>query len=105
FKNTVKNRRAGALPLTKNTQLGVKVDGIGREPSSVLAKMKYRRARALPLKPQETQGENASQRCLAVPCTACPVRHALYGMPCTAMGMMASTFDLPLLRSSHLPGG
>ncbi|WP_145387412.1 hypothetical protein [Stieleria neptunia] len=35
----------------------------GREPSGVLAKMRNRRARALPLTAQETDGKNASQRC------------------------------------------
>ncbi|QDV41457.1 hypothetical protein Enr13x_12960 [Stieleria neptunia] len=33
---------------------------VGREPSGVLAKMKNRRARALPVKPKETQGKDAS---------------------------------------------
>ncbi|QDV47225.1 hypothetical protein Enr13x_71340 [Stieleria neptunia] len=32
FNHTVKDRRARALPLTKNTPLGVKVDGIGLTP-------------------------------------------------------------------------
>ncbi|PAY20775.1 hypothetical protein CKO51_04030 [Rhodopirellula sp. SM50] len=62
----------GAPPATPSTEkvsdtfLGNAVKhflAVGREPSGVVAEMKNRRARALPLKPQETPGKNASQRC------------------------------------------